>query len=234
MSEWAMKRFWDAATVAPGEDGFAVHLDGRPVKTPAKRALVLPTEVMARKVAEEWDAQEKTVDPTKMPWTRSANAALDKLSTQRLEVADHLAGYAETDLLCYRAEGPHELVERQTHAWDPMLDWAATTYGARLSVTSGVMPVTQDKAALGRLAATMRGMSGFQLTGFHDIVALSGSFILALAATETFKTPEEVWRLSRIDETWQIEQWGEDEEAAEEAKLKKTAFFHAIEFFQAA
>ena len=234
MSEWAMKRFWDAATVAPGEDGFAVHLDGRPVKTPAKRALVLPTEVMARKVAEEWDAQEKTVDPTKMPWTRSANAALDKLSTQRLEVADHLAGYAETDLLCYRAEGPQELVERQTRAWDPMLDWAATTYGARLSVTSGVMPVTQDKAALERLAATMRGMSGFQLTGFHDIVALSGSFILALAATETFKTPEEVWHLSRIDETWQIEQWGEDEEAAEEAKLKKTAFFHAIEFFKAA
>ena len=234
MSEWAMKRFWDAATVVSGEDGFAVHLDGRPVKTPAKRALVLPTEVMARKVAEEWDAQEKTVDPTKMPWTRSANAALDKLSTQRLEVADHLAGYAETDLLCYRAEGPQELVERQTRAWDPMLDWAATTYGARLSVTSGVMPVTQDKAALERLAATMRGMSGFQLTGFHDIVALSGSFILALAATETFKTPEEVWHLSRIDETWQIEQWGEDEEAAEEAKLKKTAFFHAIEFFKAA
>ena len=234
MSEWAMKRFWDAATVASGEDGFAVHLDGRPVKTPAKRALVLPTEVMARKVAEEWDAQEKTVDPTKMPWTRSANAALDKLSTQRLEVADHLAGYAETDLLCYCAEGPQELVERQAHAWDPMLDWAATTYGARLSVTSGVMPVTQDKAALERLAATMRGMSGFQLTGFHDIVALSGSFILALAATETFKTPEEVWHLSRIDETWQIEQWGEDEEAAEEAKLKKTAFFHAIEFFKAA
>ena len=234
MSEWAMKRFWDAATVAPDEKGFTVHLDGRPVKTPAKRSLVLPTEVMARRIAEEWEAQDETIDPIKMPWTRSANAAIDKLSLQRQEVADHLAGYAETDLLCYRAEGPTELLERQKRAWDPMLDWAAETYGARLSVTSGVMPVSQDKVALERLAATMRGMSGFQLTGFHDVVALSGSFILALAVTESFETPEAIWSLSRIDESWQIEQWGEDEEAAEEANLKKTAFFHAIEFFRAA
>jgi chaperone required for assembly of F1-ATPase len=234
MSEWAMKRFWDAATVVPDEKGFAVQLDGRPVKTPAKRALVVPTELMAQRIAEEWDAQQETVQPTKMPWTRSANAALDKLSAQRQEVAAHLAGYAETDLLCYRAEGPLELLERQQAAWDPMLDWAAETYGARLTVTSGVMPVSQDEVALDRLAATMRGMSGFQLTGFHDIVALSGSFVLALAATEGTETPDTLWKLSRIDETWQIEQWGEDEEAAEEAKLKKTAFFHAIEFFQAA
>lgn len=234
MSEWAMKRFWDTATVAPEEKGFAVHLDGRPVKTPAKRALVVPTETMARRIADEWDAQEKTVDPTKMPWTRSANAALDKLSTQRHEVADHLAGYAETDLLCYRADGPHELLERQRAAWDPLLDWAAETYGARLSVTSGVMPVSQDTVVLERLAATMRGMSSFQLTGFHDIVALSGSFILALAATETIESPEALWSMSRIDETWQIEQWGEDEEAAEDAILKKTAFFHAIDFYHAA
>lgn len=234
MSEWAMKRFWDAATVARDEDGFAILLDGRPVKTPAKRPLVVPSEVMARRIAEEWAAQEKTVDPTRMPWTRSANAALDKVSMQRQEVIDHLAGYAETDLLCYRAEGPHELLERQRCGWDPMLDWAATTYGARLLVTSGVMPVSQDMAVVERLAETMRGMSGFQLTGFHDIVALSGSFVLSLAATESMEEPETLWQLSRIDETWQIEQWGADEEAAEEAILKKTAFFHAIEFFHAA
>jgi chaperone required for assembly of F1-ATPase len=234
MSEWAMKRFWDTATVAVDERGYAVHLDGRPVKTPAKRALVVPTEVMAQRIAEEWDAQQETVQPTKMPWTRSANAALDKLSAQRQEVVDHLAGYAETDLLCYRAEGPQELLDRQQAAWDPMLDWAAKTYGARLSITSGVMPVSQDAVAIERLAATMRGMSGFQLTGFHDIVALSGSFVLALAATESIETPVALWNLSRIDETWQIEQWGEDEEAAEEAELKKIAFFHAIDFFQAA
>lgn len=234
MSEWAMKRFWDAAAIAPDQAGFAVLLDGRPVMTPAKRGLVLPTEKMARHVADEWDAQEEKVDPKRMPWTRSANAAIDKLSIQRQEVADHLAGYADTDLLCYRADGPEALIERQSHAWDPLLDWAAEQYGARLSATSGVMPVSQEPAALDRLAATMRGMSNFQLTGFHDIVALSGSFVLALAATESIEAPEVLWTLSRIDETWQIEQWGEDEEAAEEANIKKTAFFHAIEFFQAA
>lgn len=234
MSEWAMKRFWEAATIEQDDAGFAVLLDGRPVKTPAKRALVLPTERMAENVAAEWDAQEKTVVPASMPWTRSANAAIDKVAAQRQEVADHLAGYAETDLLCYRADGPPALVARQKESWDPMLDWAARTFGARLSVTSGVMPVSQSSTDIDRVAVRMRGMSAFQLTGFHDLVTLTGSFVLALAATESIASPETLWDMSRIDEAWQIEQWGEDEEAAEHAKNRKIAFFHAIEFFQAA
>ncbi|MEO0467728.1 MAG: ATP12 family protein, partial [Pseudomonadota bacterium] len=154
--------------------------------------------------------------------------------TQRQEVMEHLAGYAETDLLCYRADGPAALLARQAQIWDPMLDWAADTYGARLSVTSGVMPITQAAADIDRLVAKMRGMSSFQLTGFHDLVALSGSFVLALAGIEQFEPPEALWAASRIDETHQIEQWGEDKEAAEHAIIKKNAFFHAIDFFHAA
>jgi chaperone required for assembly of F1-ATPase len=234
MSEWAMKRFWDAASIEKTGSGFAVVLDGRPVKTPAKRALSVPTELMAQRIADEWDAQGKTVDPASMPWTRSANAAIDKVATQHREVTDHLAGYAETDLLCYRADGPQALRDRQSEAWDPMLGWVRDTYGARLLVTSGVMPVLQGTADIDRLAAVARDMSIFQLTGFHDLVTLSGSFVIALAATESLEAPESLWSKSRIDEAWQIEQWGEDEEAAEHANIKKSAFFHAIEFFHAA
>ena len=124
MSEWAMKRFWTAVSVSPEGEGFAVKLDNRSVKTPAKRALVLPTQAVADCVASEWEAQVETVDPASMPWTRSANAAIDKVATQRAEVIAHLADYAGSDLLCYRAEGPDSLVARQARAWGGLLDWA--------------------------------------------------------------------------------------------------------------
>ncbi len=234
MTEWAMKRFWTDVVAEPCDGGFEVRLDGRPVKTPAKKALIVPTSQMADRVIAEWDAQEKTVDPATMPWTQSANAAIDKVALQRAEVSDYLAGYAETDLLCYRADGPEALVDRQASAWDPMLAWAAETYGARLAVTSGVMPVEQSQSDLDRLAARMRSMSNFQLTGFHDLVTLSGSFILGLSATEPKTEADRIWSLSRVDELWQIEQWGEDEEALEHAEIKKNAFLHASDFFHAA
>ena len=234
MSEWTMKRFWSDTTVEEGAAGFEIKLDGRAVKTPAKRLLAVPTELVATKIAAEWEAQEEVVDPTSMPWTRSANAALDKVSVQRTEVAGHLAEYAASDLLCYRADGPEALITRQKNAWDPLLTWASEVFGARLKVTSGVMPVAQESADLERLAARMRGMSAFQLTGFYDLVTLTGSFVLALASAEKRNDPETLWSLSRIDEEWQIEQWGEDEEASEMANIKKSAFFHATEFFHAA
>lgn len=234
MSEWSMKRFWDAATVEATQHGFEVRLDGRSVQTPAKRTLSVPTLEIAQKIASEWQSQEESVDPTTMPWTRSANAALDKVATQRDEVVSHLAGYASSDLLCYRADGPEALVGRQADAWDPFLEWAMYAFGARLAVTTGVMPVSQNGDDIARLSALMRGMSAFQLTGFHDLVGLTGSFVLALAAAKKREDPDTLWRLSRVDEIWQIEQWGEDEEAAEHARIKRTAFFHANDFFHAA
>ena len=234
MSEWGSKRFWSTVSVAAGAEGFSIRLDGRPVRTPAKRTLVLPTQAIARHVAAEWDAQDDHVDPVTMPWTRSANAAIDKVATQRRDVMDHLAGYADTDLLSYRASEPVELVLRQQKTWDPLLDWVATHHGVRFEVTRGVMPIEQESTRISRLVCRMEPMSSFQLTGFHDLVTLSGSFVIALAAADgAFPVPD-LWAASRLDENWQVEQWGEDVEAAEEAARKMRAFGHAAELFRLA
>ena len=231
MSEWAMKRFWKVVEIAEADDGYSVTLDGRSVMTPAKRALVMPTRGIADQVAREWDAQVDTVDPGKMPWTRSANAAIDKVATQRAEVIEHLAGYAGSDLVCYRAEGPDTLVARQAKAWGGLLDWVEAQFSARLAITEGVMPIEQEPSQVAALVGTMQAMSDFQLTGFHDLVTLSGSYVIGLAAAENHLPADELWSISRLDEDWQIEQWGEDEEASEHAALKKEAFLHAREVF---
>lgn len=233
MSDWAAKRFWKGVVVDSEDAGFVIRLDDRPVKTPAKRPLVVPTEAIATQIAAEWDAQFELVDPATMPWTRSANVAIDKVSVQAAEVKEHLAGYADTDLLLYRAEGPEGLVARQQQAWGPLLDWIADQFGVRLKLATGVIPVPQDETALSRLTRAMDAMSDFQLTGFHDMVTLTGSFSLALASAEGQFLVDQLWDLSRIDEDWQVEQWGEDEEAKTHANLKKAAFLHATEFFHA-
>lgn len=236
MSEWKLKRFWtDAgADEAPGEAGFRVLLDGRPVRTPAKALLAVPTRDMALAIAAEWDAQEEKIDPTTMPMTRAANAAIDKVAVQHAEVADMLAAYGDSDLLCYRADGPEALVARQATAWDPALDWAATELGARLEVFAGVIHAPQPPEALARLSARVHGFSPFQLAAFHDLVSLSGSLVLGFAAAADWREAEAIWTMSRIDEDWQEEQWGHDEEAAEAADIKRRAFLDAKRFFDLA
>lgn len=231
MSEWKPKRFWKEAAVAEAEGGYTVTLDGRAVRTPAKAPLLLPSRALAEAVAAEWDAQQDEVRPETMPFTRTANSAIDKVMVQHTEVADLLSAYGETDLLCYRAEGPDELVHRQQAAWDPLLDWAEEALGARLAPVTGVIPSPQEPAALAALAARVRGFDAFRLAAFHDLVSLSGSLVLAFAATEAIHNAETIWDLSRIDESWQAEQWGEDEEALEHTALKKQAFLDAMLFF---
>ena len=231
MSAWSARRFWTDASAVPVEGGFTVHLDARPVRTPLKAPLVLPTRALAEAVAAEWQAQERKVDPQTMPFTRTANSAIDKVAPQQEAVAEMLASYGGSDLLCYRAEGPDDLVTRQAEAWDPILDWAAKTLGARLLVTTGVMHVDQSDASLARLAERVDVLTAFQLSAFHDLVAMSGSLVLALAVTHGRLTAEDAWTLSRIDEDWQISLWGEDEEAAEVAALKRAAFLQADRFY---
>ncbi|MBL3560039.1 ATP12 family chaperone protein [Rhodovulum sulfidophilum] len=234
MSEWALKRFWTEAGVAPAEDGFAVLLDGRPVKTPAKRPLAVPTRAMAEAVAAEWDAQEDQVAPLSMPVTRAANAAIDKVMEQRAEVAELIAAYGESDLLCHRAESPAELVRRQAESWDPLLAWAASTLGAPLEPTPGVIPRPQPSESLSRLRSRVAGLDAFELTALHDLVGLSGSLVIGLAAAEGLEPPERLWELSRIDETWQQEQWGLDDEAAEVAAARQRDFLQARRFLDLA
>jgi chaperone required for assembly of F1-ATPase len=231
MSAWAAKRFWTDATVEAAGNGWTVRLDGRAVKTPLKAPLVMPTRAMAGAVAVEWQAQTGLVRPDTMPVTRSANSAIDKVAVQFDEVVGLIAAYGGSDLLCYRAAFPPALIARQAAAWDPLLDWAADWLGARLVVTTGVMPVAQDAGALAVLHARVAAMTVFQIAAFHDLVAISGSLILSLAVTEGRLTIDEAWVCSRIDEAWQNEQWGADEDAAAMEAMRHAAFAHAGRFY---
>jgi chaperone required for assembly of F1-ATPase len=231
MSEWKPRVFWKEVSVDEVPGGFTVRLDGRQVKTPAKADLVVPTQAMADLVAAEWAGQTEVVDPETMPATRAANAAIDRVSIKHAEVADMLAEYGDSDLLCYRAEAPAELVARQAAIWDPLLDWAAETYDARLEPRSGIMHASQSKASLDALRNEVHRLSAFQLTAFHDLVTLSGSLILGLAAAKDMQPIDDLWSAARIDETWQEEQWGEDEEASATAAIKRESFVRAKELF---
>ncbi len=167
-----------------------------------------------------------------MPVTKSANAAIDKVATQHFEIAEMLTEYGNTDLLCYRAVAPEELIARQAESWDPILDWAAENLGARLLSVSGVMYEEQDKTAISRLRAQVHAMDNYALAAFYDLVSLSGSLVLAFAARAEIRTISELWELSRVDESWQEEQWGVDDEASKQIALKFQAFENANRFLK--
>jgi chaperone required for assembly of F1-ATPase len=215
------RRFWSAVSVEPAPQGWTVLLDGRPMRTPAKAEFVAPTAAAAEACAAEWAAQGERFDPRTMPVTRALNTAIDRIAPQHPAVVAEIAGYGGSDLLCYRAPSPAELAARQAAAWDPWLVWTREKLGADLICAEGVMHVAQPPAALARLEATVAARSAFELAALHDLCALSGSLILGLAVETAALDPAEAWRLSRIDEEWQIEQWGEDAEAAEAAALKR-------------
>lgn len=231
MSDWKAKRFWKTATAEPVADGFSVFLDGRPIRTPAKSALILPTIGYANLVASEWQAQTEIVNPETMPATRTANAAIDKVAVQKAEVAEMLAAYGDADLLCYRANSPAELVTLQAAAWDPYLEWAALELGAQLSVRQGVMHQPQHPDAIANLTKRVHALSVFELAAFHDMVSLTGSLVLGFASSLNFRPPNSVWDASRVDEIWQEQQWGQDDEATAMANRKKSAFLHAVSVF---
>lgn len=231
MSEWKAKRFWKTVSVTQSANGFGIALDDRPVRTPAKRALTVPTRTLAEAVAAEWEAQEAAINPGTMPFTRTANSALDKVAVQKAEVADMLAEYGDADLLCYRATHPEALVARQAAVWDPMLDWAEAALGARLQARAGVMHVPQEADALAVLRARVHAFDVFELAAFHDLVSLSGSLILAFATVAQTHSPKAIWMISRLDEIWQAEEWGQDDDAEAVAAIKEAAFLHAKQVF---
>lgn len=228
---WTPKRFWKAVTVEAVEGGYTIRLDSRPVKTPGKNLLVVPTGALARAIAAEWEAQQGAVRPETMPFTRAANSALEKVAPQFDEVVGLLAAYGETDLLCYRATGPVELIALQNAAWDPILDWCGVALGAPLISVGGVMHIAQPESSTRRLHQMTAALTPFQIAAFHDLVMLSGSLVLAFAVTRGRLTPERAWEISRIDETYQASLWGEDEEAAALAETKRLAFHQAAAFW---
>ena len=225
-----MKRFYKDVAVISGEAAHEIQLDGRPVRTPARAALALPTARLAEAVAEEWRRQGDTVDPRSMPFTGLANGAIDQIAPNRESFAAGIANYGTSDLLCYRAEGPAELVDREAAAWDPLLDWARRRYDVTFRVTQGIIPVDQPPETLERLDAAVRAFDPFTLAGLSTLVTLSGSLVCGLAIVEGGHDADAIWTASEIDEAWEVEQWGEDAEAAARSARRREEFAMARRF----
>lgn len=222
------KRFYTEVTVAARGGGHAVYLDGRPLRTPNKLVLVLPKLEIAEVIAEEWSAQGATIDPMSMPLTRLANTVRDQVEGREAEVRADIVKYAGSDLLCYRADTPAELVARQAAAWDPLLDWAREALGADLAVCTGLMPVDQTAASRGAVEAAVANLDSFRLASAHMMTTLLGSVVLMLATRAGRLTPDEAWKAAHIDEDWQITQWGADAEAARRQEGRKAEFLAAV------
>lgn len=227
------KRFYKATSVASTPDGFAVQLDGRPVRTPSKRPLAVPSAELAAALADEWERQQDVIDPATMPLTRILNSAIDGVQGREDEVRDEIAKYASSDLLCYRADHPEALVALQSAAWDPVLDWAKNQYGVSLRVTTGLMPVPQEAAEIARLRAALASEGTLVVTALHVMTTLTGSALLALAHRHGALDADGAWSAAHVDEDWQISQWGEDAEAARRQAHRKKEFLSASQVMQA-
>ncbi len=210
-----LKRFYTAAEAAAIADGFAIRLDGKPVKTPGGRRLTLPTHALAAAVAAEWEAQAGTIAPSTMPLTQLASTALDRVGPERPHITAELLNYAGTDLLCYRAETPADLVARQTAGWQPLLDWAALALDAPLLITTSLLAVEQPRPALAALERAVDRLDPWRLTAVQSATVAAGSLVLALALAAGRLDAAQTFELSQLDETYQIELWGEDWEAAD-------------------
>lgn len=220
-----MKRFYKTATVVPatGGSGHAVRLDGRPVRTPSKAELAVPTEALAAAIAAEWNSQGDTLRLADMPLTQLANTAIDRVGTLRPQMIDELLRFAETELLCYRAGDDQAVLrDRQRDTWQPLLDWARSRYDAALCTTAGLMPVAQPEAAMKALRLAVEQLDDWRLTALQAAAAPLGSLVLALALLEGRLDAEAAFAAAYLDEAFQIEQWGEDAQAAARlARLRK-------------
>jgi chaperone required for assembly of F1-ATPase len=209
-----MRRVYREVTTRPAADGWGIALDGRPMRTPARHELVVPSAALAEAIATEWDAQRDEIRPATMPLTRLAATAIDRTGAQRELVVAETANYAGTDLVCYRAGDPPALVARQQAEWQPLLDWAMQRYDAGLVVTDGILPQPQSPAALKAFAAAVAAQDDFRLTALHAMTGACGSLVVALALMEGRLDAAAAFAVSQLDETFQIESWGEDAEAA--------------------
>ena len=212
------KRFYKRAEAGPVEGGQAILLDGRPVKTPSKQLLSVPSAALARAMAAEWEAQGDYIDPRSMWLTKLANTALDLVQPRRATVIAEIVNFAGSDLLCYRAEAPQTLADRQAAAWDPIVAWAAEQ-GIVMKVTTGLVHVAQDEAALAAYGRVLEGLDHFELAALHNAVTLAGSALLGLALVRRRLDAAVAFEAAYLDEAWQMEISGRDEE--EEARLAR-------------
>jgi len=228
------KRFYKEVSLGADGENFAILLDGRPVKTPGKAPLVLPTEAAAQLVADEFAAQVDVIDPVTMPVLRLANTAIDGISQEPQAVVEDMLRFAGSDLLCYRADAPDKLVERQAAHWDPVLGWARATLGARFILGEGVMHVAQPEASIAALRAHMQPRAQpLRLAAMHVMTSLTGSAVLSIATEAGGIDAETAWLAAHVDESWQIEQWGLDAEAEDRHDARKLEFLAAVGLLEA-
>jgi len=221
------KRFYQTAQVAETADGFAVLLDGKPVRTPARRALAVPTRALAETIAAEWEGQREVIDPAAMPLTRLANSIIDGVADARAAVKEEIGKYLASDLLFYRATAPASLCARQERLWDPIVEWVRDMLDARFVLTQSVLHVAQPEAALAsaRNAIPDNGPSDiWRLGALHAITTITGSALIALALLRGRLTVEEAWSAAHVDEDFQMEQWGRDALALERRAFRHTEF----------
>ena len=228
------KRFYANVAVAGAAEGFEVQLDGKPVRTPARVILTLPTEAAARLVAAEFAAQRENIDPMSMPVTRLVNTAIDGVAQDTQAVLEDILRFSSSDLLCYRADGPGKLVERQSEAWDPLIDWARSALGARFVLAEGVMHVEQPREAIGAIGIHLKMRDDpLRLAAMHLMTNLTGSALLALAVEAGEIDADTAWTAAHVDEDWNTEHWGEDHEAAHRRKLRKKDMMAAVNLLTA-
>lgn len=220
-----MKRFYKDVSLAAQDGGHAVLLDARPVKTPSGNALVLPTEKLAAAIAAEWRRQGEEIVPTSMPLLRLANTVIDGVAANRDEVTQAILRFGENDLICYRAHQPPELLARQKTGWDPLLNWVAQKHGARMRIAEGLTHIDQPPDSLAALRQALGSFDAFTLGALHVVASITGSTVLALAVADGFLSGPQAFTLSRIDESYQAEKWGEDAEAAK----RTAALAHELE-----
>lgn len=225
-----MKRFWEQAAAVASGDRFAIELDGRRVKTPARDDLLVPATALAEAIAAEWNECGETVDPRAMPLTGLANAAIDRVSVGKDSFAAGIARYGESDLTCYRAEGPDPLVARQLEAWDALLSWARRRYDVDFACVSGVMHVAQPEATVSKLGNAVAALDAFRLAALSQLVTIGGSLVAGLAVVEEMIPAEDAWEAVSLDDRWQMEQWGADAEAQAALDARRRDFMAAVRF----
>jgi chaperone required for assembly of F1-ATPase len=229
------KRFYAAAAVAPLENGsLGVQLDGKPIKTPAGRALAVPSAALAEAIAGEWNAQGDEIVPATLPLTRLANSAIDGVAERRGEVVEDIVNYAASDLLCYRAEAPAELAAKQARLWDPILAWVRAEYDASFNAGTGVKHLHQPASSLDAIRRALSALNPFKLAALHVMTTLTGSALIALAHANRFLEIDAAWEAAHVDENWQVSLWGEDFEAAQRQEKRFSEFLNASRFFDLA
>lgn len=229
-----VKRFYKEVEVAETPEGFAIHLDGRPVRTPARAVMLLPTRAAARLVADEFAAQGEMLDPATMPVMRLVNTAIDGVAAEVQAVLEDILRFASSDLLFYRADSPQKLVERQADAWDPVLDWAREILGARFFLAEGVMHVEQPRESIRAVGAHLeQRRDPLKLAALHVMTTLTGSALIAMAIEAGEIDAEAGWNAAHVDEDWNIEQWGEDFEAAARRRARKAEMMSAVDLLRA-